>query len=129
LSTNKQHFFFMHILNPTKTLNLYTGDVIRADLVIKDFQLAGVRNVMTVRHEFHGSCADPQCNGEASHVDVNGALDAAVKEKLDNYQQDYNARNYFFIAAVMTTQGESVETSSVCYTYYRISKQRTISHA
>jgi hypothetical protein len=63
----------------------------KADLVIKDFQLAGVRNVIidtTLRHEFHGSRADPQRNGEASHADVNGALDAAVKEKLDNYQRD-----------------------------------------
>jgi hypothetical protein len=49
--------------------------------VIKDFQLADVRNVIidvTLRHEFHGSRADPQRNGHASHVDVNGALDAAV---------------------------------------------------
>jgi len=58
------------------------------------------RNVIidvTLRHEFNGSRADPQRNGEASHADVNGALDAAVKEKLDNYKHDYNARNYFFL--------------------------------
>ena len=77
----------------------------KADLVIKDFQLTGVRNVIRVlapRIPGHAqgvlapripcSCADPQRNGEASHADVNGALDAAVKEKLDNYQYDYNAR-------------------------------------
>ncbi len=58
----------------------------KADLVLKDFRLAGVRDVMHVlRHEFHGSCADPQRNGEASHANINGALDAAVKAKLDNY--------------------------------------------
>jgi hypothetical protein len=76
--------------------------------VIKDFQLAGVRNVIidvTLRHQFHGSRADPQRNGEASHADVNGALDAAVKEKLDNYQHDHNARTYFFLPAVRTTSG------------------------
>jgi hypothetical protein len=28
-----------------------------------------------------------------------------VKEKFDKYQQDYNARNYFFLPAVMTTSG------------------------
>ena len=76
--------------------------------MIKDFQLADVRNVIidvTLRHEFHGSRADPQRNGHASHVDVNGALDAAVKEKLDQYQHDFNARNYFFLPAVMATSG------------------------
>ena len=44
-------------------------------------------------------------NGEASHADVKGALDAAVKAKLDNYQHDYNERNFFFLPAVMTTSG------------------------
>ena len=28
---------------------------------------------------------------------VNGALDAAVKEKLDNYQHDHNKRHFFFL--------------------------------
>jgi hypothetical protein len=51
----------------------------KADLAIQGFWLKGVRN------------------GEASHADVNGVLDAA--EKLDNYQHDYNARNYFFLPA------------------------------
>ena len=40
-------------------------------------------------------------NGEASHADANGALDAAVKAKLDNYLHDYNERNFFFIPAMM----------------------------
>jgi len=56
----------------------------KADLVVKDFRLAGVRDVIidvSWRHEFHGSCADPMRNGEASH-------DAAVKAKLDNYQSE-----------------------------------------
>ena len=52
-------------------------------------------------------------NGEASHADANGALDAAVKAKLDNYLHDYNERNFFFLnernffflPAVMTTSG------------------------
>ena len=56
-------------------------------------------------HEFHGACADPLRNGEASHADANGALDAAVKAKLNNYQHDYNERNFFFLPAVMTTSG------------------------
>jgi hypothetical protein len=32
-------------------------------------------------------------------------LDAAVKEKLDNYQHDYNERHFFFSPAVMPTSG------------------------
>ena len=44
-------------------------------------------------------------NGEASHADANGALDAAVKAKLDNYLHDYNERNFFFLHTVMTTSG------------------------
>jgi hypothetical protein len=39
---------------------------------------------LTLRHEFHGSCANLERNGEHSHLDDNGALDA-VKEKLVNY--------------------------------------------
>jgi hypothetical protein len=79
----------------------------KTDLWIKDFQLAGVRNVIidvTLRHEFQGSCANFVHNGEPSHPDVNGALDA-VKEKLDNYQHDCNERHFFFLPAVMTTSG------------------------
>ena len=49
---------------------------------------------MTRRGEFHGSCIDPARNGEASYADPNGAIDAAVKAKLDNYQHDYLARNF-----------------------------------
>ena len=44
-------------------------------------------------------------NGEPSHQAVDGALDEAVKEKLDSYADDYNARNFFFLPAVMTTSG------------------------
>ena len=65
----------------------------KADLLIKVFQLQGVRDVIvdvTCRHEFRGSCANQERNGEPSHLDVNGALDAAVQEKLDHYQHDYN---------------------------------------
>ena len=80
----------------------------KADLVVKDFRLAGIRDLIidvSLRHEFHGACADPARNGEASHADANGALDAAVKAKLENYQHDYNERNFFFLPAVMTTSG------------------------
>ena len=47
----------------------------KADLLIKDFQLQGVRDVIvdvTCRHEFRGSCANQERNGEPSHLDVNG---------------------------------------------------------
>ena len=60
----------------------------KTDLWIKDFQLAVVQNVIvdvTLCHEYNGSCANPIHNGEPSHPDVNGELDATVKEKLDNY--------------------------------------------
>ena len=80
----------------------------KTDLLIKDFQLQGVRDVIvdvTCHHEFRSSCANQQCNGEPSHLDVNGALDAAVKEKLEHYQHDYNDRNFFFLPAVTTTSG------------------------
>ena len=68
----------------------------KADLHIKDFQLGGIRSVIldvTLRSEFHGACRDPARNGEASYVDPNGAIDAAVKAKLDNYHHDYSERN------------------------------------
>ena len=52
---------------------------------------------------FRGSCANQERNGKPSHLDVNGALDATVKEKLDHYQ--YNERNFFFLPAVTTTSG------------------------
>jgi hypothetical protein len=38
---------------------------------------------VSLRHEFHGSCVNHMRNGEASHADANGALDGAVKAKLD----------------------------------------------
>jgi hypothetical protein len=80
----------------------------KADLVVKDFRLAGIRDLIihvSLRQEFHGSCVDPMRNGEASHADAKGALDAAVKAKLDNYQHDYDERNFFFLPTVMTTSG------------------------
>ena len=58
----------------------------KADLLIKDFQLQGVRDIIV--DEFRGSCANQERNREPSQLDVNGALDAAVKEKLDHYQHD-----------------------------------------
>jgi hypothetical protein len=80
----------------------------KADLLIKDFQRQGVRDVIvdvTCHHEFSGSCANQQRNGEPSHLDVNGAPDATVEEKLDHYQHDYNERNFFCLPAVTTTSG------------------------
>ncbi len=80
----------------------------KADLLIKDFQLQGVRDVIvdvTCRHEFRGSCANQERYGEPSHLEVNGALDAAVQETLDHYQHDYSERNFFFLPAVTTTSG------------------------
>jgi len=80
----------------------------KADLHIKDFQLEGIWHVIidvTLRSEFHGSCIDPVRNAEASYVYPNGAIDAAVKSKLDNYHHDYSARNFLFLSAVMTTSG------------------------
>jgi hypothetical protein len=78
----------------------------KADLVVKDFRLAGIRDLIidvSLRHEFHDSCVDPMRNGGASHADANGALDAAVTAKLDNYQYDHNEHNFF--PTVMTTSG------------------------
>ena len=70
--------------------------------------MAGIRDLIidvSLRHEFHGSCHNHMRNGEASHADANGALDAAVTAKLDNYQHDCNERNFFFLPAIMTTSG------------------------
>jgi hypothetical protein len=80
----------------------------KADLWIKDFTLGGIRDVIidvTLRHEFHGSSAHLDRNGELTHDDVNGALEAAIKEKLNHYHHDYNERNFLFLPAVMTTSG------------------------
>jgi hypothetical protein len=62
---------------------------------------------VTVRGVFHGSCNHPAHNGEASYADPNGAIDAAVKAKFDNYQHDYSERNFLFLPAVMTTSGRT----------------------
>jgi hypothetical protein len=55
-------------------------------------------------------------NGEASLADANGALDAAVKAKLDNYLHDYNERNFFFLHTVMTTSGR-ISGDFICLLY------------
>jgi hypothetical protein len=34
--------------------------------------------------------------------------DAAVREKFDNYQHDYNERHFFFLPAVMPTSGRLI---------------------
>jgi hypothetical protein len=42
----------------------------KADLLIKDFLLEGIRDVIidvTLRHKFHGSSAHPERNGELTH--------------------------------------------------------------
>jgi hypothetical protein len=46
----------------------------KADLKVKDFQLAGIRDLIidvSMRHEFHGSCQNHMRNEEASHADAN----------------------------------------------------------
>ena len=68
---------------PTERTCHYSRRLKKADLWIKEFQLAGVRNVtvdVTLRHKFRGSCADPLPNGEPSCPNVDGALSATVKE-------------------------------------------------
>jgi hypothetical protein len=91
----------------------------KVDLLIKDFQLVGVRK-------------------EPSHPDVKGTLDASVKEKLDNYQHFYNSGFWTMSATfsscrlmiimsficccrnkVMRPLGESVGTSSACLSHRR----------
>jgi hypothetical protein len=92
----------------------------KADLLIKDFELQGVRDVIvdvTCRHEFRGAYANQERNGEPSHLDVDGALDAAVKEKLDHYQHDYNECNSSSSLQPQLPQGESAETFFVYFTY------------
>jgi hypothetical protein len=103
----------------------------KADLVVMDFGLAGIRDLIidvSLRHEFHGACADHTRNGEASHADSNGALDAAVKAKLDSYQHDYNERNFFFLPAVMTTSGR-ISGDFLRLLYCPTAKHTTTSHA
>ena len=47
-----------------------------------------VPRLMRRSHAQRGSSyADPNCH-------TNGEIDAAVKAKLDNYQHDYNKRNF-----------------------------------
>ena len=70
--------------------------------------MEGIRDVIidvTLRHEFHGSSAHLDRNGELTHDNVNGALEAAIKEKLNHYHHDYNERNFLFLPAVMTASG------------------------
>jgi len=70
--------------------------------------------------------------GALTSRDVNGALDAAVKEKLDHYQHDYNELNFFSSSSSKQSRrppGESAETFSVCFTYCLTAKQQTTSHA
>jgi hypothetical protein len=63
----------------------------KADLWIKDFTLESISDVIidvTLRHKFHGSSTHLDSNGELTHDDVNGALEAAIKEKLNHYHHD-----------------------------------------
>jgi hypothetical protein len=75
------------------------------------------------------SCANQlnlERNGEPSHLDDNGALDASVKEKLVNsfsYQHDYSERNIFFLPAVMM---ESTEPKQVYSGKLGFVSERTI---
>ena len=90
----------------------------KADLMVKDIQLAGIRDLIideSLRHEFHGSCVNPMRIGEASHAEANDALDAVVKAKLDNYQHDYNERNFCESVLVLVVRGQQ-------FRYDRISR-------
>jgi len=103
----------------------------RADLLIKDFQLQGVRDVIvdvTCRHEFRGSCANQERNGEPSHLDVNRALDAAVKEKLDHYQHDYNERNFLFLPAVTRTRTSGRIIGDFLRLFYTLSHRQAANY-
>jgi hypothetical protein len=80
--------------------------------------LAGIRDLIideSLRHEFHGSCVDPMRIGEASHAEANDALDAVLKAKLDNYQHDYNERNFCESVLVLVVRGQQ-------FRYDRISR-------
>jgi hypothetical protein len=84
----------------------------------------------TLHHEFHGSCADFQRNGEASHADINGALDAAVKAKarVDNYQHDYNERNCIFLPAFMTPCDNLTENQRILRLLYILSDRQAANY-
>jgi len=95
-------FYFLFLQEQIKDIIIYERK--RGKFFVN--QMAGTRDLIidvSLRHEFHGSCLNHMRNGEASHADANGEFDAAVKAKLDNYQHDYNERNFFFLPAVMTT--------------------------
>jgi hypothetical protein len=103
----------------------------RFKITYKDFHLQGVRDVVvdvTCSHEFRGSCAYQQRNGEPSHLDVNGALDAAVKEKLDHYQHDYNERNFLFLPAVTRTRTSGRIIGDFLRLFYTLSHRQAANY-
>jgi hypothetical protein len=130
--TAMQRLFTMAGCRTERKIVPHSRGLKNADLWMEDLQLAGIRNVIvdvTLRHKFHGSCANLECDGEPSYPDVNGALDAAVKEKLDNYQHDYNERNVVSLPAVMTTLGRISGNFLRLLTYCPTVMPRTTSHA
>ena len=88
---------------------------------------------VTLRHEFHGSCANLQRNGEPSHPDVNGALDAIKPPNAQGKARKLPTRvqlaQFLLPSAVKTTSGRIGGDFPVCFTYSLIVKQRTTSHA
>ena len=56
-----------------------------------------VRTCLTARKGYKNKRVSArECSCYYLVVSLNGALDASVKEKLDNYQHNYNERNVFF---------------------------------
>ncbi len=81
----------------------------KADLMVKDFQLAGIRDLIidvSMRHEFHGSCQNHMRNGEASHADANGVISHVdAREQTDKAPEPFDGvctrQNALFRPAVL----------------------------
>jgi hypothetical protein len=74
--------------------------------------LAGIRDVIdvTLRGEFHGSCADSMRNGEVSYTDLNGVARSMQPSKRNSTTTNTTttsatSSSVFFLPAVTTTSG------------------------
>ena len=88
----------------------------RADLFIKDIQLAGMQDLVvdvSIIHEFHGDVLqDVRRNGTLCHPDPSSPalLDSKAKQKVLAYRDDYRRpdrsdRPKAFLPAIITTSG------------------------
>ena len=88
----------------------------RADLFIKDIQLAGMQDLVvdvSIIHEFHGDVLqDVRRNGTLCHPDPSSPalLDSKAKQKVLAYRDDYRRpdrsdRPKAFLPAIMATSG------------------------